>query len=49
MYILLYIIRDQKGKNKPSKPKNGNWAPKSVLASVCDISIDRKSYMEQEK
>jgi hypothetical protein len=42
-----YIFRGQKGKNGPPEPKNGIWGPKSVWS--CDISIDRKSYMEQEK
>jgi hypothetical protein len=25
-----YTLRGQKGKNKPSEPKNGIWAPKVV-------------------
>jgi hypothetical protein len=41
-----YTFRGQKGENKPSEPKNGIWAPKSVLS--CDISIDREFCMEQE-
>jgi hypothetical protein len=36
-----------KGENKPSEPKKRIWGPKSVWS--CDISIDRKFYMEQEK
>jgi hypothetical protein len=38
---------EQKCKNKPSEPKNGIWAPKSI--SSCDISIDQELKMEQEK
>jgi hypothetical protein len=32
------------GKNRLPEPKNGIWGPKSVWS--CDISIDRKFYME---
>jgi hypothetical protein len=42
-----YTFGGQKAKNKPSEPKNGNWGPKSVWS--CDLSIDWKFYMEQEK
>jgi hypothetical protein len=37
-----YTFWVQKGENKPSEPKNGIWAPKSVWS--CDISIDREFY-----
>jgi hypothetical protein len=42
----IYAFRGQKGKNKPSKPKNGIWGPKSVRS--CDIFIDRKFYIDEE-
>jgi hypothetical protein len=42
-----YTFGGQKGKNRPPKPKNGIWGPKSVLS--CDISIERVFYMEEEK
>jgi hypothetical protein len=42
-YILL---RGQKDENKPSKPKNGNWVPKSVWS--CDISIDEEFIIDEE-
>jgi hypothetical protein len=42
-----YILRGQKGENKPSEPKNGIWAPKLVWS--CDISIDRKFCGDAEK
>jgi hypothetical protein len=42
-----YTFRGKKGENKFSEPKNGIWASKSVW--LCDISIDRKFYMEQAK
>jgi hypothetical protein len=40
----IYTFGGQKGKNKPSEPKNGIYGPKSLWS--CDISIDRKFYME---
>jgi hypothetical protein len=40
-------LKGQKVKNKPSKPKNEIFAPKSVW--LCDILIVRKFYMKQEK
>jgi hypothetical protein len=30
----MYIIRSQKCKNRPSKPKNGIWVPKTVLEII---------------
>jgi hypothetical protein len=43
------IFGGQKDENEPSEPKNGIWAQKLKLVWSCDISIDRKFYMEQEK
>jgi hypothetical protein len=37
-------FRGRKGENEPSEPKNGIWGSKSVWS--CDISIDRKFYMQ---
>jgi hypothetical protein len=42
-----YTFGGQKRKNKPSEPKNGIWAPKSVQS--CDISNDPEFYLEQER
>jgi hypothetical protein len=41
------LLGGQHGENKPSEPKNGIKAPKSVWS--CEISIDWKFYIEQEK
>jgi hypothetical protein len=41
-----YTVEGQKGENKPSEPKNGIGAKKPLWS--CDISIDRKYYMDQE-
>jgi hypothetical protein len=41
-----YSFRGQKGKISP-EPKNGIWTPKSVWS--CDISIDQKFYLDEEK
>jgi hypothetical protein len=41
-----YTFRVKKGENKPSEPKNGIWAPKSVWS--CDVSIDREFYIQHE-
>jgi hypothetical protein len=43
----MYTFGGQKGENKPAQPKNEIWAPKFVW--LCDASIDREFYMEQEK
>jgi hypothetical protein len=40
-------FRGQTGENRPSEPKNGICAPRSVL--LCDKSIDREFYTNQEK
>jgi hypothetical protein len=32
-----YTLRSKKGEHKPSQPKNGTWAPKSVWS--CDIRV----------
>jgi hypothetical protein len=42
-----YTYRGQKGKNKPSEPNNGIWAPKTVRS--CHISIDQKFHSDKEK
>jgi hypothetical protein len=42
-----YTFGSQKGENRPREPKNGIWGLKSVWS--CDISIDWKFYIEQEK
>jgi hypothetical protein len=39
-------FRGRKGENKPSELKNGICGPNSIWS--CDISNERKFYMEQE-
>jgi hypothetical protein len=43
----VYTLGGQKGESKPSEPKNGIWSPKFVW--WCDISIDWKSFIDEEK
>jgi hypothetical protein len=50
MSMKKYTFGGQKGKNRPSEPKNGIWGPKSVWScDIYNISIDRDFYIEQEK
>jgi hypothetical protein len=42
----IHAVSGEKGKNKTSEPKHWIWAPKSAWS--CDISIDRKFYMNQD-
>jgi hypothetical protein len=42
-----YTFGGQNGYNRPPEPKTGIWGPKSVW--LCDVSIDREFYVEQEK
>jgi hypothetical protein len=41
-----YIFGGQKGKNKPSEPKNEIWGPKSVWS--CNISIGNFSWSKKK-
>jgi hypothetical protein len=41
-----YTFGGQKGENKPSEPKSGNWSPISVWS--CDISFDWEFYMKEK-